>query len=67
MTLQVIHRDERQPACPRERLCGGQPHEQRPHEPGALGDGHSSDVSELDPAVGECLAHDGLDELEMPA
>ena len=48
--LEVIDRDERQPARPRDRLRGRQADEQRTHEPRALRHADAVDVVEPDAA-----------------
>ena len=65
--VQVIDRDERDPAPPGEPLGGGQPDQQRADQPGPTGDADPVDLLERDTCSIERLAHDRRDELEMPA
>jgi hypothetical protein len=67
MPVQVVDRDERKAARPRERLCSGKADEQRADEPRALRDCDPVDVVERCARLRERFAHDGRDELEMPA
>ena len=65
--LEVIHGDERHPARPRESLGGRDADEERTDEPGTLGHRDSLDLVERSVRRGERVAHDGRDELEVPA
>ena len=62
----MVHRDEREPARPCDRLGRREPDEQRANEAGALRDGDLLDVVEGRPCVRQRLADDGCDELEVP-
>ena len=63
--MQVVDRDERQPAPPRERLRGGEPDEQRADQPGPWVTATALDVAERRARLAERLAHDRRDELEV--
>jgi hypothetical protein len=65
--LQVIHRRERQPPRGGEGLGGGEPHQQRPHQPGSARDGHQADVIERDPGLLQRARDHEVDELQMLA
>jgi hypothetical protein len=63
--VQVVDRDEGQPLRPRDRLRGREADEERADEPGALRHGDALDVREARPRLGQRLAHDRRDELEV--
>ena len=63
---QMVDGDEREAPCPRERLCGRDPDEERPDQPRPLRDTHPVHVPERDPCVVEGGADHGGHELEVP-
>ena len=67
VAVQVVDRDERQVPRPRDRLRRGDADEQRADEARALRDRDAVDVVERRARLPERLAHDGRDQLEMPA
>jgi hypothetical protein len=65
--VQVVHRDERQPAGPGERLGRGEPDEQRTDEPGPARDRDALDVVQARTPFCQRLPDHRRDELEMSA
>ena len=65
VAVQVVHRHERQPPAPRDRLGRGDADEQRADQPRAGGDGDRVDVVERRSRPVERLADHRRDELEV--
>ena len=64
--VEVVDRDERQPARPRDRLRRAEPDEQRADQAGPLRHGDPVDVVEGDAGLAERLTDHRRHELEMP-
>ena len=65
--VEVVDPDERQATRPRDRLRGGDADEQRADQPRPLRHGDAVDVVERRARLGERLADDRRDELEVAA
>ncbi len=63
--VEVVDRHERQATRPRDRLRGGDADEQRADQPRPLRHGNAVDVVERRAGLGERLADDRRDELEV--
>ena len=65
--MQVVHRRERQPPRPGDRLGGAQPDEQGADQAGPGGDGDQLHVGDRRLGAAQRLLDDGDDELEVAA
>ncbi len=63
--MQMVHRDERQPPRPGERLRGGDADEQRADQPRPCRHGHRFDARQVGACLRERRGDDGDDELEV--
>ena len=67
VALQVVDRDQREPARGGQPLRRRHADEQRADQAGALGHRHRVDVAEIGPRAGERVVHHRVDELEVVA
>ena len=65
VSFQMIHADERDVAGQRDRLAGGQAHQQRPDQTGPDGRRHSVQVTEPDPRLLQRLLEHRVERLDV--